>query len=75
MQVDAWALGCLAAELVTGSPPFEADTRSATYQMIMYREPKLPAYLSTAAKSFIAASLEKVQPLSGVAHVAWCWQC
>lgn len=59
-QVDAWALGCLAAELVTGSPPFEADSKSATYQLIMYREPRLASLLSQAARSFIAASLAKV---------------
>lgn len=63
LQVDAWALGCLAAELVTGSPPFEADSRSATYQLIMYRQPRLPAYLSQAAISFIAGSLVKVRAL------------
>eukprot|EP00879_Flechtneria_rotunda_P012674 GHRR01013233.1.p1 GENE.GHRR01013233.1~~GHRR01013233.1.p1 ORF type:complete len:863 (+),score=345.89 GHRR01013233.1:1839-4427(+) len=58
-QVDAWAVGCLACELVTGVPPFESESRSTTYQLIMYREPKLPGYLSVAAKSFIIASLAK----------------
>jgi len=62
-QVDTWAVGILAAELITGSPPFEAQSRSTTYQMIMYRQPQLPGWLSPAAKAFIAAALEKVETL------------
>eukprot|EP00775_Hariotina_reticulata_P002434 gene2434-2738_t len=58
-QVDTWAVGILAAELITGSPPFMAQSRSTTYQMIMYRQPPLPGWLSPAAKAFIAVALEK----------------
>jgi serine/threonine protein kinase len=59
-QVDAWAAGCLAAELITGAPPFESESRSATYQLIMYREVRLPSRLSQAARSFISTALVKV---------------
>lgn len=31
--VDAWAMGVLAFELITGKPPFERDTRAATYEV------------------------------------------
>ncbi|WIA08896.1 hypothetical protein OEZ85_008316 [Tetradesmus obliquus] len=58
-QVDAWAAGCLAAELITGAPPFESESRSTTYQLIMYREARLPSKLSQAARNFISAALIK----------------
>ncbi|KAF8072823.1 aurka-a [Scenedesmus sp. PABB004] len=58
-QVDAWAACCLAAELVGGAPPFEADARSATCQAIMYRAPHLPPQLSPAARAFMAGGLAK----------------
>ena len=31
--VDAWAIGVLAYELITGKPPFERETRAATYEV------------------------------------------
>jgi len=60
-QVDSWAVGVLAAELVTGSPPFESESRSTTYpDASMYRQPQLPAWLPPLAKAFVMAALEKV---------------
>lgn len=37
VQVDAWAVGILAFELIVGRPPFEQPSRSSTYEHIMYR--------------------------------------
>ena len=59
--VDAWALGVLAYELIVGHPPFERETRTDTYEQIMYRRPHYPATLSEAPRSFISAALTKVQ--------------
>lgn len=58
--VDAWALGVLAYELIVGHPPFERETRTDTYEQIMYRRPHYPAMLAEAPRSFISAALTKV---------------
>ena len=58
--VDAWALGVLAYELIVGHPPFERETRTDTYEQIMYRRPHYPSALSEGSRSFIAAALTKV---------------
>ena len=59
--VDAWALGVLAYELIVGHPPFERETRTDTYEQIMYRRPHYPSALSEGSRSFIAAALTKVR--------------
>ena len=67
--VDAWALGVLVYELIVGHPPFERETRTDTYEQIMYRRPHYPANLSEAPRSFISAALTKVR--SSVHIVQW----
>ena len=57
--VDCWAVGILAFELIVGCPPFEQETRSETYNCIMYKEPKIPDCLSSEARSFILTALTK----------------
>lgn len=59
-MVDAWAMGILAYELVVGRPPFEKQSRAATYEHIMYRKPECPANLSAEAKDFVFSALTKV---------------
>lgn len=58
--VDAWAMGILAYELVVGRPPFEKQSRAATYEHIMYRRPEFPANMSPDAKDFVFSALTKV---------------
>jgi hypothetical protein len=53
LPADVWAAGVLAAELVAGGAPFEADTKECTYDRILFEEPTLPAHLSAGAKNFI----------------------
>ena len=50
----------LAYELIVGRPPFERDTRAATYESIMYRKPTFPSWMSEAARSFVDTALQKV---------------
>ncbi|KAL3135413.1 hypothetical protein ABBQ32_007595 [Trebouxia sp. C0010 RCD-2024] len=57
--VDAWAMGILAYELVVGRPPFEKQSRAATYEHIMYRRPEFPANMSPDAKDFVFSALTK----------------
>ncbi len=58
--VDAWAMGILAFELIVGRPPFEKESRAATYEHIMYRKAQFPAWLSDDARDFITMALAKV---------------
>lgn len=59
-MVDAWAMGILAYELIVGRPPFEKQSRAATYEHIMYRKPEFPANMSSDAKDFVFCALTKV---------------
>ncbi len=59
-SVDAWAIGILGFELVVGHPPFERETRTDTYEQIMYRRPNYPAWISEESRTFISAALTKV---------------
>ncbi len=58
--MDVWALGVLAYEVLAGVPPFEHESRTATYEHIMYADPKLPSWMSKDAKDFITRALNKV---------------
>jgi len=49
----------LAYELIVGRCPFEQETRSATYESIMYREVKFPPHVSDEARDFISSALSK----------------
>jgi serine/threonine protein kinase len=53
--------GVLAYELIVGRPPFEKETRAATYECIMYRKPPYPSWLSDSARSFIDTALHKAR--------------
>lgn len=53
--------GVLAYELIVGRPPFEKETRAATYESIMYWQPPYPSWLSEIARSFINTALHKVR--------------
>ena len=56
----AQAMGVLAFELIVGRPPFERESRSSTYEAIMYRRPHFPLWISDAARKFITLALVKV---------------
>ena len=43
----------LAYELLVGAPPFEADSKAATYAAILEKQPWLPQHLSAAARDFV----------------------
>ena len=59
-QVDVWAVGILAYELLVGHPPFEKESRMKTYESIMHSDPEFPAWVTPDAQSFICAALCKV---------------
>jgi hypothetical protein len=59
LPADVWCTGVLAYELLVGGPPFEADSKEATYARIVRAEPMLPPHLSEAARDFITSALRK----------------
>jgi aurora kinase len=69
-------MGVLAFELIVGRPPFERESRSSTYEAIMYRRPHFPLWISDAAREFITLALVKVRMAK---HPTQClcgqWEC
>ena len=39
---DLWSLGCTLGEMLTGQPPFKAETAMATLYRVAHQEPQLP---------------------------------
>lgn len=53
-QVDCWAVGVLAYEMLVGKPPFEQGSRLDTEHFIMFEEPNMNVpWMSGHAKDFI----------------------
>ena len=62
-------MGILGYELLVGHPPFERESRSETYEQIMYRRPQYPEWISDQSRSFISAALTKVYcPVANLPH-------
>jgi len=65
--VDWWAMGALTYELLTRTPPFQERDAKRLYNLILTVPVSYPTYLSTVAKSFCMALLEK-NPLKRLGH-------
>lgn len=58
-EVDSWALGVLAYELIVGHAPFESTTHEETYELICTLKFTYPAYISPEAQHFISSLLKR----------------
>jgi serine/threonine protein kinase len=57
--VDWWSLGALAYDMLTGGPPFTANNRKKTMDLILNKKLSLPNYLSLDAKDLLTRLLRK----------------
>lgn len=58
---DIWSVGCLAIELLTGSPPyFDLQPMSALYNIVQDAHPPLPPGISPGMKDFLLNCFQKV---------------
>lgn len=58
-EVDSWALGVLAYELIVGRAPFEMPSDEETYRLISAVKYQCPAYVSAEAQHFIGNLLKR----------------
>lgn len=58
-EVDSWALGVLAYELLVGRAPFETSSDEETYRLITAGKFTYPAYVSPEAQHFISSLLKR----------------
>ncbi|PAA47883.1 hypothetical protein BOX15_Mlig021692g4 [Macrostomum lignano] len=59
-DVDWWSLGTLMYDMLSGGPPFSADTKKQTIDKILRSRLCLPPYLTPEAKSLLTSLLKKV---------------
>ncbi|GMR43684.1 hypothetical protein PMAYCL1PPCAC_13879, partial [Pristionchus mayeri] len=56
-EVDIWAIGCIIFTLIVGKPPFETKALQDTYARIRTNTFKIPCWVSSDARTLIAALL------------------
>ncbi|KAH0565302.1 hypothetical protein GP486_001302 [Trichoglossum hirsutum] len=59
MAVDWWSLGALGFDLLTGSPPFQANNHAKIQEKILKQKLSLPYFLSPDAKDLLTRLLRK----------------
>jgi aurora kinase len=58
-EIDVWAIGVLAFELLTGRPPFYHSSRQMTIKNIQKGDLEMPKGLSLNAQVFLGKTLER----------------
>lgn len=59
--IDAWGLGCVIFEMLTGSPPFFDSRQAVMNENIVFNCPKYPSHLSPCVVGLIDGLLNKHQ--------------
>ena len=77
--VDVWSLGVLMFELLSGSPPFEHDSQTATFQHIVQAKYSFPPYFSSGSRDLLQRLLVRNPSgrldLSLVSQHRWIQSC
>ncbi|RHY82250.1 hypothetical protein DYB26_007295 [Aphanomyces astaci] len=58
-HVDVWTLGILMYEFLVGTPPFEAEGTTETYQRITSVDLQFPSYVTALARDLLVKILKK----------------
>ena len=59
--IDAWGLGCVIFEMLTGSPPFYDSRQAVMNENIVFNSPRYPSSLSPCVVGLIDGLLNKIQ--------------
>eukprot|EP00092_Neocalanus_flemingeri_P019813 GFUD01021463.1.p1 GENE.GFUD01021463.1~~GFUD01021463.1.p1 ORF type:complete len:609 (-),score=163.29 GFUD01021463.1:98-1924(-) len=54
---EVWSIGCMVYAMLCGTPPFETESVTSTYQLISNCDYKIPQHLSMLASQFIQSML------------------
>lgn len=60
--VDWWSLGALMYDMLTGMPPFTAETRKKTIETILKAKLNLPGYLTAEARDLVRRLMKRQEP-------------
>lgn len=66
-NVDWWSLGAVVFDMLTGRPPYQSNNRKKLMLMIQQSKPRIPNYLSTDVRNFLARLLNK-NPAKRLGH-------
>eukprot|EP00092_Neocalanus_flemingeri_P036989 GFUD01040268.1.p1 GENE.GFUD01040268.1~~GFUD01040268.1.p1 ORF type:complete len:468 (-),score=136.40 GFUD01040268.1:26-1429(-) len=62
---EVWSIGCMVYAMLSGTPPFETESVTSTYQLISNCDYKIPPHLSLLAVEFIQSMLTRDPSMRG----------